>query len=111
MNSFLNHGQTRGGAWREGGARGELVGGNEKREGWQKRTGSGQGEKFALDRAKGWGAEGVRGDEKKRQKDRKAEKEEKGESEKSAFPTFIKSKNDCSLCNRYELSYRLYLAS
>ncbi len=32
MNSFLNHGQTRGDARREEEVRGELVGGNEKRE-------------------------------------------------------------------------------
>lgn len=53
-------------ARREVEVRGELVGGNEKREGWQKRPQRGQGQKFALDRVKGGGTEGVYEDEKKK---------------------------------------------
>lgn len=53
MNSFLNHGQTQGDAWREKEVKGELVGGNEKRKGWQERPERGHGQKLALDRWNG----------------------------------------------------------
>lgn len=100
MNSFLNHRQTPGNAWKGGEGEEELVGGNEKK-GRDGRRGQGEG----MDRS--CLLVGMKGKVQRRRRKEKVKPKgskhrrnsKKDKSEKFAFHPLINSKNHCSLCN------------